>query len=209
MKSVSVNPYNRRHTCHPRELKDMMKKSGLIIVGVILLAGLTAAVALGATYAPGNAGSNYAAPQGATANQPWGWGGMMGRGMGRGMMGYRYSTPAQNATLGCGGWSRCAEAANPICPYPQGQQANTVAIAGYGFAPQVITVKAGTTVTWTNYDAAPHSVDPGTPSAPTGLWNSGDLTQGQSFSYTFTTAGVYAYYCDEHSGMTGVVIVEA
>jgi len=188
----------------------MMKKSGIVIAVAILLAGLTAVVALGATYAPINAGVNYGVPEGSTANQPWGWGGMMGRGMGRGMMGYRYSAPInQNATQWWGGmWSRCAGIMNSLWRSPQGLQANTVIVAGYGFAPQVITVKVSTTVTWTNYDTVIHGVDPGTSSAPTSLWNSGELAQGQSFSYTFTTAGVYTYFCDQHVGMTGVVIVE-
>ena len=34
----------------------------------------------------------------------------------------------------------------------------SVAIANYAFTPQTLTVKAGTTVTWTNDDSVPHNV---------------------------------------------------
>jgi plastocyanin len=186
----------------------MEKKTGIIIAAAFLLAGLTAAITLGAPYTyntPANA-----TPQTTTQNptiQPYrGWG-MMGSGRG-GMMGYGYPTTNQNTTTTWNNmWSRCAGYMNSG-QNPQSQQTNHIAIAGYGFTPQVITVKMGTTITWTNYDSATHSITSGTPTTPTTLFDSGELAQGQSWSNIFTTAGVYTYYCDEHPGMTGVVIVE-
>ncbi len=105
-------------------------------------------------------------------------------------------------------WSWCANWMRSLWGGGQVQQPNQIAIAGYGFAPQVVTVKAGTTLTWVNYDSVAHSVNSGTPANPTSLFDSGDLATGQSYSYAFAQPGTYTYYCDLHTGMTGVVIVE-
>lgn len=72
------------------------------------------------------------------------------------------------------------------------------------FRPYNLYVPAGTTVTWTNYGIHTHTV-----TSNTGLFNSGDLTHGQSYSYTFNTAGDYNYNCIYHvsMGMVGVVRV--
>jgi plastocyanin len=79
-----------------------------------------------------------------------------------------------------------------------------VDIAGFAFAPGSIEVVAGTTVTWTNSDAAPHTV-----TAADGSFDSGELAQGQSYSLTFDTPGSYAYACAIHPQMTGTVVVTA
>ncbi len=74
----------------------------------------------------------------------------------------------------------------------------------YRFDPQVIQVKVGETVTWTNKDNFTHDVH-----LMGGLdWSSQPLSPGQSTSYTFTKAGTYPYTCDFHSqDMKGEVIV--
>jgi plastocyanin len=78
-----------------------------------------------------------------------------------------------------------------------------VAISGFAFNPQSLTVKEGTTVTWTNQDSTIHTV-----TSDTGIFNSGNLSQGDKFSYTFTTAGTYAYHCEpHHASMTGTIVV--
>jgi plastocyanin len=78
-----------------------------------------------------------------------------------------------------------------------------VVIKGFAFAPNSITVKAGTTVTWTNEDSVTHTV-----TSDTGLFDSGGLNKGGTFSYTFTTEGSYPYHCTPHaSSMAGTVIV--
>ena len=76
------------------------------------------------------------------------------------------------------------------------------------FSPVRIEVVLGTTVTWTNQDAVPHNVtiSPVVISSSNN-WESGLLYPGQSFSYTFTSQGTFQYHCQEHPGMTGVVIV--
>jgi plastocyanin len=77
---------------------------------------------------------------------------------------------------------------------------NQVLIEDFAFAPASIHIQKGTAVVWTNRDLAPHTVtfEP---------FASGLLSQNQSWSYTFTEAGTYSYYCEPHPWMTGQVIV--
>ncbi len=70
------------------------------------------------------------------------------------------------------------------------------------FDPTVITVRVGTTVTWTNSDTDAHTVT----FVPM-MINSAHIPGGSSFSYTFTSAGIYNYFCAYHQGMVGRVIV--
>ncbi|MCC6704164.1 MAG: cupredoxin family copper-binding protein [Thermomicrobiales bacterium] len=76
------------------------------------------------------------------------------------------------------------------------------AIEGFAFAPGTIEIKVGTTVTWTNNDSAPHTV-----TANDRSFESGRLEQGQTFSFTFDTAGTFEYFCEYHPGMTATVVV--
>jgi plastocyanin len=85
-----------------------------------------------------------------------------------------------------------------------------VAIVDFGYSPATITVRAGTTVVWTNTGQAIHSVTSDTglfdssPSCPAGAC----IDPGGTFSHTFTTAGRFAYHCRVHSNMHGTVIVK-
>ena len=79
-----------------------------------------------------------------------------------------------------------------------------VKIANFAFSPQTITVTAGTAVKWTNTDQVAH-----TATASDNSFDSGNLTQNQSWSHTFTKPGKYAYVCSYHPNMTGTVIVTA
>jgi plastocyanin len=90
-------------------------------------------------------------------------------------------------------------------PPAAAQAAETeVKIDNFTFAPQRITVKAGTTVTWINEDDIPHAI------AATGkLFKSKVLDTGDKFSFTFTTAGSYEYFCSLHPHMTANIVVEA
>jgi len=81
---------------------------------------------------------------------------------------------------------------------------SSVSIADFSFSPANDTINQGDTVTWTNNGAATHTT---TGDAPLSLWNSGNLSHGQSFHVTFTAAGTYAYHCAIHSSMTGKVVV--
>ncbi|MEK6867232.1 MAG: plastocyanin/azurin family copper-binding protein, partial [Nanoarchaeota archaeon] len=76
-----------------------------------------------------------------------------------------------------------------------------VKIESYSFDEKTITVKAGTTVIWENYDSAPHTV------TGDGL-DSGKMSKGDTYEYTFTEPGTYEYYCAYHPSMVATVIVE-
>ena len=86
-----------------------------------------------------------------------------------------------------------------------GAAGQAVIMQDYAFSPATLTVHAGDTVTWTNHDQAPHDVT--TTSAPVAV-KSPMLSTGQSFTYTFTTAGTYSYYCSIHPDMRAQVIVQ-
>jgi plastocyanin len=78
-----------------------------------------------------------------------------------------------------------------------------VKIDNFSFGPQTITVSVGTTVTWTNRDDIPH-----TSVSTEGVFKSKVMDTDDRFSYTFTKAGTYPYYCSIHPKMTGQVVVK-
>ncbi|MCX6788941.1 MAG: cupredoxin family copper-binding protein [Candidatus Jorgensenbacteria bacterium] len=80
----------------------------------------------------------------------------------------------------------------------------TVDIKNFSFNPGALTIKVGTKVTWTNNDSAPHTV---TSSNTDGPLNSGTLTTGKSFSFTFSEIGSFDYYCTIHPMMKGSIKV--
>ncbi|MER6248789.1 cupredoxin domain-containing protein [Streptomyces griseorubiginosus] len=82
----------------------------------------------------------------------------------------------------------------------------SVAMKGYAFSPASLSVPAGSTVTWTNYDTAPHDVK--TTSGPLSI-HSPMLNKGESWSFTFATAGSYGYVCTVHPDMTAGITVRA
>jgi amicyanin len=79
---------------------------------------------------------------------------------------------------------------------------HAVDIVDFAFAPAVLTITVGDTVTWTNRDAVAHT-------ATGDGFDSGDLAQGASYSVTFTAAGTYDYLCTPHPTMTGRIVVQA
>lgn len=64
-------------------------------------------------------------------------------------------------------------------------------------------VTVGTTVTATNEDGVTHTWTSGD-----GVWDSGGLTRGESFEFTFEEAGEYSYFCTIHPTMEGTITVE-
>ena len=80
---------------------------------------------------------------------------------------------------------------------------NAVTISNFAFSPASITVPVGTKVTWTNQDSATHTV-----TADDGKsFDSKGVAQGATYSFTFTTAGTFAYHCAVHPDMKATVIV--
>ena len=66
------------------------------------------------------------------------------------------------------------------------------------FTLESLNVPVGTKVTWTNQDSAPHTSTSGIPDAQNNVWDSPVLSLGSSFSFTFTEAGTYSYFCRIH-----------
>lgn len=82
-----------------------------------------------------------------------------------------------------------------------------VRVVDSSFREDTITIPVGTTVTWTHTGQFPHTV-----TADDGSFDSGNLSSGDTFRYTFDQAGSFAYYCSIHggpggAGMAGTVIV--
>jgi plastocyanin len=92
----------------------------------------------------------------------------------------------------------------PDAPKVQLEQAggNAVAIQGFAFAPATLDVPAGTEVTWTNQDPAPHTV-----TGDDGSFDSGTIDPGATFSAVFDQSGTVTYMCNIHPAMTGTIRV--
>ncbi len=82
-----------------------------------------------------------------------------------------------------------------------------VTIKTFEFQPVPLAVKAGTRVTWTNTDDIEHTVTSGTPESRDGRFNSPLDGKGATFTFTFTQAGTYPYFCDRHNHMRGEIRV--
>ncbi|MEU4191835.1 cupredoxin family copper-binding protein [Kribbella sp. NPDC026611] len=126
------------------------------------------------------------------------------------------------AVAACGGGTDSQSQANPAPPpaadsempgmttsaSPAGPAvaANSVDIKEFAFGPQSISVKVGTTVTWTNDDQDPHTV---TSQNGNGPLKSSTLQNGDKYQFKFTKAGSFDYLCTIHPFMTGTVVVTA
>jgi plastocyanin len=108
-------------------------------------------------------------------------------------------TPESAPTVPSPGLPKEPSSAEPPTAPPQIE----VAIDGFAFKPAEITVPAGTTVMWYNNDSVIH-----TATARDGSFDSGSLSNGDTFSHTFEAEGSFEYYCIPHPYMTGEIIVE-
>lgn len=77
-----------------------------------------------------------------------------------------------------------------------------VSIKNFAFNPDPLNIKVGTTVKWTNEDSVVHNVI-----SDSQVFTSSELSQGDTFSFTFTTAGTFTYSCSHHPNMKGTIIV--
>src|SRR5215469_13473723 len=73
-----------------------------------------------------------------------------------------------------------------------------VRVDNFTFAPDTLTVPLNSTVTWVNKDDIPHVI-----ASNDSVFKSRALDTDQKFSYTFTKAGTYPYYCSIHPKMVG------
>lgn len=83
-----------------------------------------------------------------------------------------------------------------------GAEEKSIVIQNYTFSPETLTVMAGTTVTWVNHDQVPHTVV-----EKDQQFHSSALDTDDRYSFTFTTPGVYPYFCTLHPTMTGTITV--
>ncbi len=82
-------------------------------------------------------------------------------------------------------------------------EATRVVVKDFMFSPSPLTVKVGSTVTWTNMDDEPH-----TAVSDTGVFKSGGMDTNESFSFKFDTPGTYHYACTIHPRMVGTIVVQ-
>ncbi len=102
-----------------------------------------------------------------------------------------------------GGYGGAGSTGSTSTTQSQAVATNVVSIKDMAFSPSAITVKKGSTVTWTNQDGAPHNVIETDGRAGA---NSPTLEQGQSYSFTFSETGTFHYHCSIH-GFAGTVEV--
>lgn len=103
------------------------------------------------------------------------------------------------------GCSSSPTSSNPTTP-----TTHDISIVDSAFQPQNKTIAVGDSVRWTNNGARTHTSTSGTSGTPDGIWNSGDITPGNTYERTFDTAGTFPYYCKYHyaTGMTGTITVQ-
>ena len=80
---------------------------------------------------------------------------------------------------------------------------DVVTIDNFTFSPKAVTVAVGTTVKWVNHDDIPHTVV-----EKNTTFRSKALDTDDSYSYTFTSAGTFDYFCGLHPHMVGQIIVK-
>jgi len=91
----------------------------------------------------------------------------------------------------------------PSGVYAQQPPSAEIKIDNFSFSPATLTVAAGTTVTWVNRDDIPHKV-----ASTDDGFKSKTLDTDEKFSYTFSKAGTYPYFCSLHPKMTGKIVVQ-
>jgi plastocyanin len=79
---------------------------------------------------------------------------------------------------------------------------NAETLGDRAYAPDVVDVSVGDTVTWMNTDSTSH-----TSTSDTTGWDSGIVAPGRGFSLAFPSAGTFRYHCAIHPGMVGMVVV--
>ena len=93
---------------------------------------------------------------------------------------------------------------------PTSTSPNTVIIMDNSFSPQTLAVVVGRLVVWKNEGNNSHTVTSGTPTSnPGSIFDSGILAPGGGFTFAFSQAGQYSYFCKIHgASMSGIIIVQ-
>jgi plastocyanin len=117
------------------------------------------------------------------------------------------SQPAPPVTFGSAATMPAMPGASASAPTsatgsPAAVAGDAVSIDNFAFVPATLTVRAGSTVTWTNHDEEPHTV-----AASDGSFHSPGMGSQASYSHTFPTAGRFDYICSIHPYMHATVVV--
>jgi plastocyanin len=96
--------------------------------------------------------------------------------------------------------SLCAAAS---CPAAEASGQTQVMISQFMFMPMTLTIKAGSSVTWVNQDDEPHTVI-----SDSGIFRSGALDTGMTYTFKFDKPGSYRVLCSIHPQMTALIVVE-
>jgi plastocyanin len=80
---------------------------------------------------------------------------------------------------------------------------NRIVVKDFMFTPNSLTIKTGSSVTWSNLDDEPHSVV-----SDAGLFRSGAMDTNESFSFKFDKPGTYHFTCSIHPRMVGTIVVQ-
>ncbi len=91
----------------------------------------------------------------------------------------------------------------PPAPAAAAMTSATIDIDNMAYSPSSLTVKRGTTVIWKNLDSVPHTV-----TSDTGLFDSGNIAPGASFSGRASKRGTFPYHCKIHPSMQATIIVK-
>jgi plastocyanin len=78
-----------------------------------------------------------------------------------------------------------------------------ILIKDFMFMPTPLTVKAGSSVVWSNMDDEPHNVV-----SDTGMFRSGGMDTSETFTYKFDKPGTYHFTCSIHPRMVGTIVVQ-
>lgn len=109
------------------------------------------------------------------------------------------------AASGCASTSTATKSAK-VVDAPKPSNPEEIIIYEYKFVPANLTVPVGTTVTWINYDVAPHTAT--YRSFGDEAFDTGNMGAMQIYRHQFRTAGSYDYMCVYHQGMRGTVVVQ-
>jgi plastocyanin len=115
------------------------------------------------------------------------------------------STAVVTAALAVGVGMIAARPKNFVAAAQEKPATAEVKIDNFSFGPPTLTVPVGASVTWTNRDDIPHTVV-STDDAKT--FKSKVLDTDEKFSFTFSKAGTYPYFCSIHPKMTGKIVVQ-
>jgi manganese oxidase len=117
--------------------------------------------------------------------------------------GFFLSAIAAGVLIAAGARFAAADGQSGQSPAPAPSPA-VVVIKDFAFTPSTLTVPVGSSVTWQNKDSVAHTATSNDKS-----FDSGNLGNGKSFTYTFTKPGTYDYICSYHPSMTATVVVTA